>query len=255
MSFFCRTKNALHMPRRAADRRVAAPADICASAPRRACGATGTAPVGNTTSALQVFRGRRRRFTEAPSTAAATCDIVCPRCKCRGTCKNLSSCHECNRHGHCCCDHAPRRPRAPPRGPKTDTGVQRDIDCNGQTLHAHELHDTRATTMLRPPPLQRTGPQHASTTAGGGKAAACGEQARSEIRSVRAATRKRTSSAAFRTKPFSAGKSAERKMCISKRRPSYFRTIFGPGEAGGPFGPPEGPPANGCEGKPARPGD
>jgi len=160
MSFFCRTKNALYMPRRAAGRRAAAPADICASAPRRACGAAGTAPVGNSTSALHVFRSRRRRFAEAPSTAAATCDVVCPRCKRRGTCKNLSSCHECNRHGHCCCDHAPRRPRAPPRGPKTDMGVQCDIDCNDQTLHARELHDTHATTMLRP---QRSNEQVRST--------------------------------------------------------------------------------------------
>ena len=160
VGFFGRTKNAFYMPRRAADRRVAAPADICASAPRRACGATGTAPVGNTTSALQVFRSRRRRFTEAPSTAAATCDIVCPRRKCRGTCKSLSSCHECNRHGHCCCDHAPRRPRAPPRGPKTDMGVQRDIDCNGQTLHARDLRDMHAATVPRP---QRSNEQARST--------------------------------------------------------------------------------------------
>ena len=50
------------------------------------------------------------------------------------------------------------------------------------------------------------------------------------------------------------GKNRARKVCNSKRRPSYFRTIFGPGEAGGPFGPPTGPPANGREGKPGRPG-
>ena len=34
--------------------------------------------------------------------------------------------------------------------PKLTRGVQCDIDCNDQTLHACELHDTRATTVVRP---------------------------------------------------------------------------------------------------------
>ena len=34
------------------------------------------------------------------------------------------------------------------------------------------------------------------------------------------------------------GEKRSGKMCNSKRRPSYFRTIFGPREGGGPFGPP-----------------
>ena len=55
--------------------------------------------------------------------------------------------------------------------------------------------------------------------------------------------------AALRRSPVFRGKSVGRKMCISRCRASYFSDNFR-----GPFGPAEGPAANGRAGKPGRPG-